>query len=318
MNPIAFVSHAHEDRDVAKHIAEKLRSRGVDAWFDQWEIKPGDSLVQKIFEEGLKNCKVFMILLSPASVSSPWVRHELDSAIVQRISGSTRVVPVIVAPCEIPVSLRALLRIDLSTEGVDATVSKLVDVAFDLDRRPSLGPPPSGLSVSVAGLTNASAQLAVLLAGLMDNSDGNPVALSGEEISKLLKLSPEQLNDAVEELETLGLVHTVNWLGTHPYNFGQVQPTPSLPFYLRDSGVLSYDPENDVKIVAAQVAQEKHTNGAQLGAATGLPPSRINRAIAYLEAYSVVTVLRYLGSAPFDFGEVHATGATRRFVADNS
>jgi hypothetical protein len=27
----------------------------VDAWVDEWEIYPGDSLVQKIFEEGLKD-----------------------------------------------------------------------------------------------------------------------------------------------------------------------------------------------------------------------------------------------------------------------
>jgi hypothetical protein len=55
MNPKIFLSHATEDKErfVVK-FAEKLRTRGVDVWLDKWEILPGDSLVDKIFEEGLK------------------------------------------------------------------------------------------------------------------------------------------------------------------------------------------------------------------------------------------------------------------------
>ena len=55
MTPKVFISHAGEDREFAQDLATKLRARGVNAWLDVWEILPGDSLIDKIFEEGLKD-----------------------------------------------------------------------------------------------------------------------------------------------------------------------------------------------------------------------------------------------------------------------
>ena len=49
----------------------------VNPWIDAWEIAAGDSLVERVFEQGLKDCAVFIILLSPASVNSSWVNKSL-------------------------------------------------------------------------------------------------------------------------------------------------------------------------------------------------------------------------------------------------
>jgi len=75
-NKIAFLSYAHEDKDFAKRIVIELRKDGIDVKIGLWDIKPGDSLIQKIFVEGLSNCDIFLILLSSASVRSKWVREE--------------------------------------------------------------------------------------------------------------------------------------------------------------------------------------------------------------------------------------------------
>ena len=49
--PKVFISHASEDKDrFVLGLATKLRDSGVDAWLDKWEMLPGDSLVDKIFE----------------------------------------------------------------------------------------------------------------------------------------------------------------------------------------------------------------------------------------------------------------------------
>ena len=43
-NPKVFISHASDDKErFVKKFALKLRNKGVDAWLDRWEIKPGDS-----------------------------------------------------------------------------------------------------------------------------------------------------------------------------------------------------------------------------------------------------------------------------------
>ena len=45
-----FLSHNHADKDFARRIGLRLQRRGADIWIDEAEIKPGDSLIEKISE----------------------------------------------------------------------------------------------------------------------------------------------------------------------------------------------------------------------------------------------------------------------------
>ncbi len=55
--PKVFVSHASEDKDrFVLDFAARLRAKGIDAWVDKWEMHAGDKLIDKIFEEGIKEC----------------------------------------------------------------------------------------------------------------------------------------------------------------------------------------------------------------------------------------------------------------------
>jgi hypothetical protein len=93
--PKAFISHAGEDRErFVKQFAIRLRAKGVDAWASFWEINPGGSLVDKIFDEGLKDCQAFIVVLSQNSVNRPWVREELDAGMVRKIESKTRMIAV--------------------------------------------------------------------------------------------------------------------------------------------------------------------------------------------------------------------------------
>jgi hypothetical protein len=69
--------------------------------------------------------------------------------------------------------------------------------------------------------------------------------------------------------------------------------------------------------VASTIAAKKQIDGAELAESTELSPLRINRAVAYIKDYGVADVHQYLGTAPFDFGDVWSTIATRRFVAEH-
>ena len=62
-----------------------MRYCGIDVWYDEWEIPPGESLRKKIFEEGITTCDVFFVYLTLNSISSIWVQKELDSALVHEI-----------------------------------------------------------------------------------------------------------------------------------------------------------------------------------------------------------------------------------------
>ncbi len=108
--PKVFLSHASEDKErFVNEFALKLRQNGVDVWLDKWEMLPGDSLVDKIFEDGLKEAETVIIVLSKNSVTKPWVREELNSAIVNKLQKGTRVIPIVIDKCEVPESLKSTL-----------------------------------------------------------------------------------------------------------------------------------------------------------------------------------------------------------------
>jgi hypothetical protein len=316
--PKAFLSYSHADRDIATQLAEGLRTNGIEVWFDKWEILPGDSLVERIFKEGLAGADVFILLLSQSSMQSRWVQEELDVALIKRIEGVTRVIPVVVDDVKVPLSLRGLLWVDMSN-GLDETLRKLQMAIFGVRERPSVGQPPEFIRhqmASVGGLSRIATRLGLFLASTGKHEIGNEEKFRASELSDRLGFSQEETDDAIDELERLGLVETLNFFGSHPFLHGEVWPTYALFLHFREEG-LEYDPEEDIKTVASTIAAKKQIGGRQIAQITELSPLRINRAVAFLEDYGLAQIIREVGTAPYNFGIAWATGPTRRFVAEN-
>src|SRR5690606_24639105 len=74
-----------KDKVFIEKIANDFRCCGIDVWYDEWEIPPGESLRRKIFEEGIPNCQVFFVYLTENLAESAWVKNELDSAFIHEI-----------------------------------------------------------------------------------------------------------------------------------------------------------------------------------------------------------------------------------------
>jgi hypothetical protein len=83
--PKVSLSFAFEDQALAGRIARTLQSNGIDTWWAEWCLGPGDSIRQRI-DEGLGNCTYFVVLLTPASVAKPWVAAEMDAGLVAKLS----------------------------------------------------------------------------------------------------------------------------------------------------------------------------------------------------------------------------------------
>ena len=43
-----FLSHSAKAKAVVRPLAERLRQDGLKVWFDEWVLKPGDSIPAKI------------------------------------------------------------------------------------------------------------------------------------------------------------------------------------------------------------------------------------------------------------------------------
>jgi TolB-like protein/Tfp pilus assembly protein PilF len=58
-----FLSYAREDSDAARRIADALRSHGIEVWFDQSELRGGDSWDAKIRKQ-INDCALFVPIIS--------------------------------------------------------------------------------------------------------------------------------------------------------------------------------------------------------------------------------------------------------------
>jgi len=70
-----FLSHSSKDKSVVRPLAERLRKDGLNVWFDEWEIKPGDSIPAKI-ERGLEHSRVLVLCMSANAFGSDWAQLE--------------------------------------------------------------------------------------------------------------------------------------------------------------------------------------------------------------------------------------------------
>lgn len=166
--PSAFLSHASEDKaSFTEPLGRELTSLGIRPWLDQWEIRPGDSLVMKLFDEGVHAVNAVIVIVSRYSAGKPWVRAELDAAVVRRIQENTRLIPVRLDETEIPAPLKALVwhEADRTEDGIRQAARRIADVLYSRDLRPAVAPPPAYVSaVRIPGLTAADSQLLRLLA----------------------------------------------------------------------------------------------------------------------------------------------------------
>ena len=70
-----FLSHSSHDKAIVRPLAERLREDRLRVWFDEWEIRPGDSIPSKI-EAGLEHSRVLVLCKSAQAFGSDWAQLE--------------------------------------------------------------------------------------------------------------------------------------------------------------------------------------------------------------------------------------------------
>lgn len=89
-----FISHASEDKeDFVDEFYETLTELGVKVWYDSLNIAWGDSLRSKI-DNGLKNSKFGIVVISPAFISKGWTQYELDGLFQIEMTNGKTVLPI--------------------------------------------------------------------------------------------------------------------------------------------------------------------------------------------------------------------------------
>jgi len=127
-----FISHASEDKEaVAKPLAEELRSRGFTVWYDDYEIKLGDSIPKKI-DEGLGS-RFGVVVLSPSFFAKNWPKKELEALLQREADEGVKVVlpvwhQITVGDVRSHSRLLAMKRAAMMSKGVKAVADEIVEV----------------------------------------------------------------------------------------------------------------------------------------------------------------------------------------------
>jgi small GTP-binding protein len=107
-----FLSHSSKDKAVVREIANRLRSDGVDVWFDEWILEPGDSIPAKI-EEGLEHSRVLVLCMSANAFSSDWAQLEASTfRFRDPLNKERRFIPLRLDDAEIKGSLAQFLYVN--------------------------------------------------------------------------------------------------------------------------------------------------------------------------------------------------------------
>jgi WD40 repeat protein len=122
-------------------LAERLKKSGLRVWFDEWVIKPGDDIYLTI-ESGLEVSRVQVLCLSPAALGSDWVALERSTVLFRDPTNvGRRFVPLLLADCELPDTLRRYKYVDFRQETPEAFNELLAACRGEVEVAPHVAQP---------------------------------------------------------------------------------------------------------------------------------------------------------------------------------
>jgi hypothetical protein len=171
-----FISYKREERARCERIANKLKALNLDVWFDA-RLPSGKSFDREI-ESTIKKAKAVLVLWSPASVESEWVRNEAGIGKERGVLAAAQL-----APCELPIAFRATHYETLFDEAFADDHPgwiKVLERIGELTGRPG-----------IASYSRALGQGAAPLLGWARANHADPLALKMEKLAERLSAADE-------------------------------------------------------------------------------------------------------------------------------
>lgn len=75
-----FISHASKDDDFVKQLRLALEGHQLTVWVDSRNLRGGAKLAPEI-SDAIRNARQTLVVLSPNTINSPWVRNEIQQAL---------------------------------------------------------------------------------------------------------------------------------------------------------------------------------------------------------------------------------------------
>ena len=318
-NPKVFFCHAHEDKVFVRELAKRLREKGIDAWLDEWELQPGDSLRRKIIDEGgIADSDCFIIVVTPNSIKSNWVNAELDAAFIKWTNKQGyKIIPIFwkLSIEDAPLTLRTIfgIKADNDLKNLDEVVMKLINSVLGLSEKPPLGEPPV-IETKNIGLSHNAFVIARLLCEKSESGRKLDPIIKWEDLL-VLEISEDELEEALYELEEEGFV-TIHRAWGAPRGISSIGANDSL-FWELDPVVKGWNPSKDALKVAGLIVNKGSLSAKELQELIKWPVRRLNPAVSFLVERGYVLASKTL-NPKFVSSWLSCTPKTKMFLRNKS
>jgi hypothetical protein len=120
--PKIFISYSHKDKDFVGILAENLQRVGHNVWWDTTDIQSGDEISDEI-TNAIASSKYVIVVLTPDSVKSKWVKSEYTEALNQE----KKIIPIMLRQCKVPITLNIFNYSDFTKgENYQDNLNKLL------------------------------------------------------------------------------------------------------------------------------------------------------------------------------------------------
>lgn len=116
-----FISYSRKDIAFVEQLADDLKIAGFDAWYDLSGLEGGSRWNEEI-ERAIKTSQYFVVVLSPDSIDSIWVKEEIYYA----FNLKTKIVPLMYRPCVVPLGLNTVNFINVQEKNYQKNYKEIL------------------------------------------------------------------------------------------------------------------------------------------------------------------------------------------------
>jgi hypothetical protein len=161
-----FISYSRKDMDFARKLAGDLEKAGYDVWWDLTDLRGGDDWVKTI-PAAIASSQHVIVVLTPDSIESEWVRKEYTQALSLR----KKIIPILLRPTSVPFALNTINFINFSNDEYEDRFKELLSALGFTGKPPEVTPyqkailslPPWFLKFGIPALSALLLVLAFIL-----------------------------------------------------------------------------------------------------------------------------------------------------------
>ncbi len=164
-----FISYARSDKDRVAPLVAAIEAKGWSTWWDP-EIAPGQEF-DDLIDAQLDAAKAVLVVWTPVSVASRWVRGEAREA-----AERGKLVPVRLDDARLPIDVRAIHTTDLDGWGEDpdsAPAQECLRALAAMIERQGASPSGAADAIDAPAATPATARVAICVLPFA-NMSGDP------------------------------------------------------------------------------------------------------------------------------------------------